>query len=67
MMAGTGPGLQRQQPVRVIVANETTIEAVAALSDLGKYVAVDPQSFNTVTETANTNDDDDDDDGTGVR
>lgn len=67
MMAGTGPGLQRQQPVRVIVANDTTIEAVAALSDLGKYVAVDPQSFNTVTETANNSDDDDDDDGTGVR
>ncbi|MGD9839973.1 MAG: peptidoglycan DD-metalloendopeptidase family protein [Afipia sp.] len=69
MMAGTGPGLQRQQPVRVIVANETTIEAVAALSDLGKYVAVDPASFNSVTETAaNSGDDeDDDDDGTGVR
>jgi hypothetical protein len=69
MMAGTGPGLQRQQPVRVIVANETTIEAVAALSDLGKYVAVDPASFNSVTETAanNRDDDDDDDDGTGVR
>ncbi len=69
MMAGTGPGLQRQQPVRVIVANDTTIEAVAALSDLGKYVAVDVQSFNSVTETAanSSDDDDDDDDGTGVR
>ena len=67
MMAGTGPGLQRQQPVRVIVANETTIEAVAALSDLGKYVAVDVQSFNSVAETANASDDDDEDDGTGVR
>ncbi|EKS32733.1 peptidoglycan DD-metalloendopeptidase family protein [Afipia clevelandensis] len=69
MMAGTGPGLQRQQPVRVIVANETTIEAVAALSDLGKYVAVDPASFNSVTETAanSRDDDDDEDDGTGVR
>lgn len=67
MMAGTGPGQLRQQPVRVIVANDTTIEAVAALSDLGKYVAVDPQSFNTVTETANNTDDDDDDDGSGVR
>ncbi|EGP08848.1 putative peptidase [Bradyrhizobiaceae bacterium SG-6C] len=69
MMAGTGPGLQRQQPVRVIVANETTIEAVAALSDLGKYVAVDPASFNSVTETAanSRDDDDDEDDGSGVR
>ena len=57
---------QRLQPYRVIVANESTIEAVAALSDLGKYVAVDVQSMNTVTETTAA-DDDDDDDGSGVR
>jgi murein DD-endopeptidase MepM/ murein hydrolase activator NlpD len=63
--AGPGPG-QRLQPYRVIVANDTTVEAVAALSDLGKYVAVDVQSMNTVTETAD-NSEDDDDDGTGVR
>ena len=56
----------RSVPVRVIVANETTFEAVAALSDLGKYVAVDVQSFNSVAE-APAADDDDDDDGTGVR
>ena len=69
LMAPAGPGQQRQQPVRVIVANDTTIEAVAALSDLGKYVAVDVQSFNSVAETAgkSNDDDDDDDDGTGVR
>lgn len=69
MMAGTGPGQLRQQPVRVIVANDTTVEAVAALSDLGKYVAVDVQSFNSVAEAAanRDDDDDDDDDGTGVR
>ncbi|QWG24218.1 M23 family metallopeptidase [Bradyrhizobium sediminis] len=65
LMAPAGPG-QRLQPYRVIVANESTIEAVAALSDLGKYVAVDVQSMNTVTETAAA-DDDDDDDGSGVR
>jgi len=63
--AAPGPG-QRLQPYRVIVANDSTIESVAALSDLGKYVAVDVQSMNTVTETAD-NSDDDDDDGTGVR
>jgi murein DD-endopeptidase MepM/ murein hydrolase activator NlpD len=51
----------------VIVANETAVEAVAALSDLGKYVAVDVASMNTVTETPEASDDDDDDDGTGVR
>jgi murein DD-endopeptidase MepM/ murein hydrolase activator NlpD len=50
-----------------MVANDTTIEAVAALSDLGKYVAVDVQSMNTVAEAAAAADDDDDDDGTGVR
>jgi murein DD-endopeptidase MepM/ murein hydrolase activator NlpD len=56
----------RLQPYRVMVANESAIEAVAALSDLGKYVAVDVQSMNTVTETAAA-DDDDEDDGSGVR
>lgn len=67
LMAPAGPGAgQRLQPYRVIVANESTIEAVAALSDLGKYVAVDVQSMNTVAETAAA-EDDDDDDGSGVR
>jgi murein DD-endopeptidase MepM/ murein hydrolase activator NlpD len=65
LMAPAGPG-QRLQPYRVIVANDATIEAVAALSDLGKYVAVDVQSMNTVAEAAD-NSDEDDDDGTGVR
>jgi murein DD-endopeptidase MepM/ murein hydrolase activator NlpD len=65
LMAPAGPG-QRLQAYRVIVANDTAVEAVAALSDLGKYVAVDVQSMNTVTETAD-NSEDDDDDGTGVR
>jgi murein DD-endopeptidase MepM/ murein hydrolase activator NlpD len=64
--ASPGPGV-RLQPYRVIVANDTTIEAVAALSDIGKYVAVDVQSMNTVAEPADSKDDDDDDDGTGVR
>ncbi|WP_257170824.1 M23 family metallopeptidase [Bradyrhizobium sp. SRS-191] len=68
LMAPTSPAPgARLQPVRVIVANETMIEAVAALSDLGKYVAVDVQSMNTVTETADNTNDDEEDDGTGVR
>jgi len=67
LMAPAGPGL-RLQPYRVMVANDSTVEAVAALSDLGKYVPVDVSSINTVAETADTSkDDDDDDDGTGVR
>jgi murein DD-endopeptidase MepM/ murein hydrolase activator NlpD len=64
--ATQAPGA-RLQPYRVMVANDATIEAVAALSDLGKYVAVDVQSMNTVAEAAAAADDDDDDDGTGVR
>lgn len=66
LMAAQTPGA-RQQPYRVMVAGESTIEAVAALSDLGKYVAVDVQSMNTVAEAAAAADDDDEDDGTGVR
>ena len=64
--AGPAPG-QRLQPYRVVVANESTVEAIAALSDLGKYVAVDVQSMNTITAAAAVDDDDDEDDGTGVR
>jgi murein DD-endopeptidase MepM/ murein hydrolase activator NlpD len=65
--AGSGAG-QRLQPYRVIVAADSAVEAVAALSDLGKYVAVDVQSMNNVPDTGDNNsDDDDDDDGTGVR
>jgi GYF domain 2/Sel1 repeat len=37
----------RQQPVRVTLVGETAIEAVVALSDLGKYVGVDVQSAET--------------------
>jgi hypothetical protein len=66
MVAATPTPGARLQPYRVIVANDSAVEAVAALSDLGKYVAVDVQSMNTVTETAAA-DDDDDDDGSGVR
>jgi murein DD-endopeptidase MepM/ murein hydrolase activator NlpD len=64
LMAPAGPG-QRLQPYRVIVANDSNIEAVSALSDLGKYVAVDVQSMNTVAEA--TDNSDDEDDGSGVR
>ncbi|WP_454632687.1 peptidoglycan DD-metalloendopeptidase family protein [Bradyrhizobium cenepequi] len=68
LMAPSNPGPgARLQPYRVIVANDTQVEAVAALSDIGKYVAVDVQSMNTVSETADNSDDDDEDDGSGVR
>jgi murein DD-endopeptidase MepM/ murein hydrolase activator NlpD len=68
LMAPASPGA-RLQPYRVVVANDTMVEAIAALSDLGKYVAVDVSSMNTVADAAASanSDDDDDDDGTGVR
>src|SRR6185312_12706663 len=37
-------GAGRPQPVRVILMNDTAVEAVVALSDMGKYVSVDVQS-----------------------
>jgi murein DD-endopeptidase MepM/ murein hydrolase activator NlpD len=58
-------GSQRQQPVRVTLVGETAIEAVVALSDLGKYVGVDVQSAET--KVADAAEDDEEDDGTGVR
>ncbi|MEH2481816.1 murein DD-endopeptidase MepM/ murein hydrolase activator NlpD [Nitrobacteraceae bacterium AZCC 2146] len=66
LMAPSGLG-QRLQPYRVVVANDSTIEAVSALSDLGKYVAVDVSSMNTVAEAPAADSEDDEDDGTGVR
>ena len=66
LMAPAGPG-QRLTPYRVIVATDSTIEAVAALSDLGKYVAVDASTMNTGTEAPTASDEDEEDDGTGVR
>ena len=66
--ASAAPGA-RLQPYRVIVANDTMVEAIAALSDLGKYVAVDVSSINTTTDNADkqASEDDGDDDGSGVR
>jgi murein DD-endopeptidase MepM/ murein hydrolase activator NlpD len=56
---------QRMQPIRVIVAAENAVEAVVALSDMGKYVSVDVQSINTSADVAEVADEEDD--GSGVR
>ncbi|HEY3679688.1 MAG TPA: M23 family metallopeptidase [Bradyrhizobium sp.] len=56
---------KRMQPVRVVIAGDTNIEAVAALSDLGKYVAVDVRSMST--EMAQAREEEEEDDGKGVR
>ena len=59
--AGIG---QRLQPVRVIVAGDTAIEAVVALSDAGKYVSVDVQQIGAEVQEA---EEDDENDANAVR
>jgi murein DD-endopeptidase MepM/ murein hydrolase activator NlpD len=55
------PGSQRLQPIRVIIANDNSIDAVVALSDTGKYVSVDTKSVGTdVADNSQDNNDDDD-------
>src|SRR5690606_38227580 len=49
ILLDTVPGSGRAQPARVIVANDSAIEAVIALSDLGRYVAVDVAAMNTAS------------------
>jgi murein DD-endopeptidase MepM/ murein hydrolase activator NlpD len=60
------PSTQRSQPIRVIVANETSIDAVVALADTGKYVAVDVKNVDTEVADA-SEDSNDDNDTSGVR
>ena len=60
------PGTNRQQPARVIVANDVAIEAVIALSDLGRYVSVDVAAMNSAA-VAEAREDEEEDDGRGVR
>jgi murein DD-endopeptidase MepM/ murein hydrolase activator NlpD len=54
------------RPVRVIIASDSTVDAVVALADVGRYVPVDVQSAETTVASA-SEDDDEDDDGSGVR
>ncbi len=54
----------RQRPIRVIVMGDSAIEAVVALSDMGRYVSVDVASMNTLVSEAA---DDEEDDGKGMR
>ncbi len=58
------PGGQRLQPIRVIVASDTSIDAVVALSDIGKYVAVDVRNVGTdVAESSEVDSDENDTSG----
>jgi murein DD-endopeptidase MepM/ murein hydrolase activator NlpD len=59
LMAQT-PGGNGLEPIRVILANDTSVEAVVALSDTGKYVPVDVKSVGSdVADNAQETDDTD--------
>jgi murein DD-endopeptidase MepM/ murein hydrolase activator NlpD len=60
------PDSGRLRVVRVIVVTDSAAEAVVALSDTGKYVAVDVQSMAGATGVPET-DEDDENDTTAVR
>ena len=55
----------RLQPARVMLLGDTAVEAVVALSDMGRYVPVDVQSAETAV--AESSEEQDQDDGSGVR
>jgi murein DD-endopeptidase MepM/ murein hydrolase activator NlpD len=59
-------GGQRLQPIRVIIASESTIDAVVALADTGKYVSVDVRNIDTEV-AENSEDGSDENDTSGVR
>jgi murein DD-endopeptidase MepM/ murein hydrolase activator NlpD len=64
VLLAPGRDIRRLQPVRVVIATDTSVEAMVAWSDKGKYVAVDVRSANSIASSAS---DDDEDDGKGVR
>ena len=60
------PGTKEVQPVRVIVGGDSGIDAVAALSDMGKYVSVDVRTVETEV-AAHSEPESEEDDGSGIR
>jgi len=64
LMSPTVAG-QPPQPVRVIVAGDTSVDAVVAYADTGKYVPVDVKNIDT--EVASTSEDNtDENDASGI-
>ncbi len=59
-------GAPQPQPIRVIIAKDTTIQAVVALADSGKYVPVDAKSVDTEV-AANAEDRYDENNTSGVQ
>ncbi|MDI3470325.1 MAG: Peptidase M23B [Pseudolabrys sp.] len=66
VLMGATPGHAQPQPIRVIVADDTSVDAVVALSDTGKYVSVDVKSVDTDVADSESGDASRDD-GSGVR
>ncbi len=64
VLLAPGRDIRRLQPVRVVIATDTSVEAMVAWSDKGKYVAVDVRSANSI---ASSTSEDDEDDGKSVR
>jgi len=65
LMASVLGAQPRLQPIRVIIASDSGVDAVVALADTGKYVSVDVK--NIETEVAESSEDSNDDDTSGVR
>jgi murein DD-endopeptidase MepM/ murein hydrolase activator NlpD len=65
ILAAAAGDNSRLQPIRVIVMGDSSVEAVVALSDMGKYVSVDVAGMNTLV--AEVSEDEDEDDGKGMR
>jgi len=61
------PGTKQVQPVRVIIAGDSAIDAVVAMSDMGKYVPVDVRNVDTDVADNNNNTSPDDDEASGIR
>jgi murein DD-endopeptidase MepM/ murein hydrolase activator NlpD len=60
-----GPG--HMQPIRIIIAGDSAIEAAVALSDRGKYVPVDVHNVDPEVADAGEDEQNEEDDGSGVR
>jgi murein DD-endopeptidase MepM/ murein hydrolase activator NlpD len=63
VMLAPASGGMRLQPVRVVIATDSAVEVIVALSDKGKYVSVDVRSANSVIASS----EEEEDDGKGVR
>jgi murein DD-endopeptidase MepM/ murein hydrolase activator NlpD len=61
------PGTQRLQPIRVIIASDSSIDAVVALADTGKYVPVDVRNVDNDAVAQSSEDNTDDTDAPGIR